>query len=243
MSGEARVALVVLFALSACGGAAAESANAEEPAPIVSADPDWDDAAARAAFEDLESRLSAASSVRVEFETLGEGAVRSATRGVLETREDNRVQLEVAGEFQGRPIAPTLESDGSSMAGGDTAGRFEQETPRGLNDALLVGLSRMGLLHNIATLAGGAPPDRADGSVREWVTTSHHRAAGQEVIGGVRTKGVGFMISVAGAPAAEATLHLDAETLLPVERRQTVRFEDGEMRVVERYTVFSIDDE
>ena len=43
-----------------------------------------------------------------------------------------------------------------------------------------------------------------------------------------------------GQDVGEATLILDADGL-PVERRQTVDFPEGQMRVVERYTNVRID--
>ena len=96
-----------------------------------------------------------------------------------------------------------------------------------------MGFTRMGILHNLAMLSAGAPPDRADGGVEDWVTLHDLSAMVPEGPGDVAVA-VGFSITVGGAPAGTASLELDGGGL-PVLRWQTVRFPDGEMRVLERY--------
>jgi hypothetical protein len=64
----------------------------------------------------------------------------------------------------------TLEiSHGRIMEGGNAVRRFHADAPAGLTEALVLGFTRMGILHNLARLTRGAAPDHADGGVREWV--------------------------------------------------------------------------
>jgi hypothetical protein len=51
---------------------------------------------------------------------------------------------------------------------------------------------------------------------------------------------VSFNLNVAGEPAGSAIIEIDAHGL-PVNRRQSVRFLSGEMRVVEQYSAFFVD--
>ena len=86
----------------------------------------------------------------------------------------------------------------------------------------------MGVLHNIAMLSGGAPPDHANGGVDDWVKTVEHRHP--EGSG----SGVMFDLVVDGTPSGSATLWID-EQGQPLRREQRVDFPEGTMIVVERY--------
>ena len=46
-------------------------------------------------------------------------------------------------------------------------------TPPALNEAIVIGLTRMGHLHNIAVLTGGLPPDHSDGGAADWVRVAN----------------------------------------------------------------------
>ena len=103
--------------------------------------------------------------------------------------------------------------------------------PAGLAAALVVGLTRMGVLHNLAMLVGGAAPARAEGGVEDWVQTVDHRPLSPAPAEG---EAICFGLRVEGEPSGEATLWLDADGM-PTRREQIVPFPEGEMRVVERY--------
>ena len=98
----------------------------------------------------------------------------------------------------------------------------------------VIGLTRLGFLHNLAMLTAGTPPDRADGGVTDWVTADDPSLGGPEVPEGDRTS-VSFNITVAGTPAGAAVLDLNDDGIL-LGRRQIVVFPEGEMRVSEQYT-------
>lgn len=100
---------------------------------------------------------------------------------------------------------------------------------------MLIGLTRMGILHNLARLIAEAAPDHADSGVREWATVDDFAADPED------PAALSFAITVAGTPAATARLQLDAAGL-PLLRQQTVRFPGGEMRVTERYSAVAIEE-
>lgn len=95
----------------------------------------------------------------------------------------------------------------------------------------------MGVLHNLAMLVGGAPPDHAAGGVEDWVqTVDHRRPVPSGPPPGPDGEAVTFGLVVGGEPSGTATLWLD-DRGVPVRREQTVEFPEGVMRVVERYEV------
>jgi hypothetical protein len=116
---------------------------------------------------------------------------------------------------------------------GNGPDRSSASTPLYLSEALLIGMTRMGLLHNLANLVGDAPPDGGDGGVREWGVVDSF-GSGEPAGPSTDMETISFAITVAGTPSGSASLELDPEGY-PVERRQVVSFPGGEMRVVERY--------
>lgn len=189
---------------------------------------------AASVLPDLEARLSAAA-FELPFTVAASGAVDAEIEGSLATTPDHRARLEARGTFAGTAIDLTLVSDGTRMVMATRTDTVEAPTPVQLQDALIVGLTRMGVLHNVARLTGPAPPDHAGGGVREWVLALD---PGPAEIDGWERPGLGFELQVAGEDVGSGVLLLD-EDGAPVERVQTVRFPDGEMRVVERYGVMT----
>ena len=121
------------------------------------------------------------------------------------------------------------------MRAASISGSLDAETPEALKEGIVIGLTRMGLLHNIAVITYGQPPDGTDGKVLEWLEVSGFTAGESETIDDVEVIPISFDLSVGGRPSAEAALWLEKETGLPRKRTQTVRFESGEMKVVETY--------
>lgn len=178
----------------------------------------------------LEYRLMSDGSLAFDFEISSSGAVSSALSGRLDARWPD-VELAADGEFAGRPADLGLASTGDDL----TCSNGEATTaprPAELRDAIVIGLTRMGLLHNLAVLTGGRGPDHAGGGVREWVESRDVAFAETD---DDTTVVLEFAIRVAGADSGTARLELDRATGLPRRREQTVQFPQGEMRVVEIY--------
>ena len=188
-------------------------------------------------LHELEARLVAADRVHVAFEVTAEGAVEAAFSGALEVHGRNRAACSADGSFQGLAVTPSLDSDGDFYHGGTASQRFEGPAPAALDEGLLIGATRMGLLHNLAMLSSGAPPDHCDGTVREW-TQARDVVAGEDPESGAPT--LSFDVFVDGEEVARATLYLGPDGL-PTRRTQTVAFDGGEMRVEERYAEFTLD--
>ncbi|HKK94170.1 MAG TPA: hypothetical protein VJ925_12100 [Longimicrobiales bacterium] len=191
------------------------------------------------AFAALEEVLGGGTTpVRITFDVVAEGAVRADLFGTLLLGRSGRARIEAAGTFAGEQIDVTLISDGNRMFW--TGGENGVPTPDMLRPALGIGFTRMGVLHNLARLVGGAPPDHADGGVREWVTvgTTDDRGMMEGAPEGAAAASVFRSITVSGQPAG--AFALEFEEGRPTVRRQRVEFPQGIMRVTERYRVVDL---
>jgi hypothetical protein len=187
---------------------------------------------ASAVFADLERRLLDADSLDFEFDITAEGAFAAALSGRLKA-EGALADLDARGTFGGTPVALSLTADGQQLSGGNAARTFSAARPADLKPALILGLTRMGLLHNLARLTAAVAPDRADGGVREWVDVRELDFSTD--VDDAREIGLTFAIHVSGQKTAQATLVLDRISGLPRLRTQQVSFPGGTMNVVERY--------
>jgi hypothetical protein len=187
----------------------------------------------------VETRLTT-EDFHVAFSITAAGAVQATLTGEVFAQGD-LLRLRAVGRFADRDVDITLLGDGERLRGRD-AGRdtIDLPQPPQLREAVVVGLVRMGVLHNVARLMNGRPPDHADGGVAEWVqmrdpvaeVVVEPTALSQEAEAG---SPVSFALQVAGAPAGRATLWLDAAEGWPLERHQVVDFPGGQMQVREVY--------
>jgi outer membrane lipoprotein-sorting protein len=187
-------------------------------------------------FYDLEEKLLHGTAWVVRAQTTSQGAFSSSLSGAVALRQGNIARIEINGSFGGNPVDAFLISDGAVLLYGDAhVGSFEDAVPWALNEALIIGMTRMGLLHNFALLTAGDPPDRAKGGVRDWVEVVDFSLGEIETVNQGPALPVSFGLIVSGQPAGQATLWFDEETGLPVQRRQTVDFDTGTMTVTEVY--------
>lgn len=193
--------------LSACGGPAAPPTDPDDPLAALEA-----------------GLLSGPHGV--DLAITAEGAVDAELRGALAWDED-ALRLDLSGTFAGDEVSPWLLHDGDGTRGGRAVGAadFERAAMPALREAMVLGFSRMGALHNAARLVGGEPPDHAEGGVRDWVRA-------EDLVDGGRR--LDYRLVVDGQPSGEASLFLN-ENGQPTRRELTVHFDDGDMRVVEQY--------
>lgn len=185
------------------------------------------------ALAGLEALLGRADRVEFSFSIVSTGAFESTFEG-LARLEPGRLRVSAEGRFGDEAASPTLREEAGRLSGGNGERRFDMAAPAATREALLLGWIRMGILHNLALLTAGQPPDHAGGGAAEWVTLHDVRWGATGEREGVVVRPVFFSIRVDGKDSGEATLWV-GEDGLPVERAQTVRFPGGEMRVVERY--------
>ncbi len=197
--------------------------------------PDSSPLSAEVALRELEERLLTAASLRLRYRVNAEGALSAALEGELVIIDSVTAQLAAHGTFGDSSVMLRLNASEGRLRGGSRARVLDVPVPPHLKPALLLGLTRMGILHNLARLTAGRAPDRAEGGIEEWVLPRDVRWLERTENDVPGMLGLHFDIEVAGNRVSEADLWLGNQGL-PVRRYQLVRFPGGEMRVVEEYT-------
>lgn len=181
-------------------------------------------------FASLETRLLEAEALSFDFQLSASGALEVSIDGTLLKSATGDFELTAAGLFAGQNVDVIVLSRENAFSFGSRSEPNSAPAPTELWQALMIGFTRMGILHNIANLTAGAMPDHAAGGVADWVQTSNITAA---------ERAFSFDITVSNEPSGSATLHVD-EMANPLRRNQTVAFPGGEMIVVETYSNFKM---
>lgn len=165
-----------------------------------------------ALFAQLESRLLATES-DLEFEIESAGAVDTKVDGTIYVGPSN-VRIDVSGTLMNETTSAVYTTN-------------EDQRPADVKRAVVLGWTRMGLLHNLVRLLGEQDIDHGSGGVSDWVQVSN-------VAWDASERRFTFDISVEGREVARARLWVDQEGR-PLRREQTVSFPGGSMQVEERY--------
>lgn len=239
------LALAPLVLLLSCG--AGDPAPAPDPAADSgsgTAGPEastgWLDAEPKEAFARLEQHLVGSGALSLVYDITAEGPVTARVAGPLARRADGYTEFRANGTLNDRTLAAMCLVDSAKLSIESGSNFQEVEVPEKAQDAIFGGMMRTGLLHNIYRLSVPLVPDGAEKGVDSVFRTTDHRWEGEGEKNGVPCKALSFDIlkvdaEGATSPAGGALLWLNAETGLPVLREQTVRFDEGEMRVVESY--------
>ncbi|MBT8132644.1 MAG: hypothetical protein KJO35_10275, partial [Gammaproteobacteria bacterium] len=170
------------------------------------------------------------------YDIAASGAIGAVFNGDLVTQMPGLMALRAEGVFAGDKVTPVMISDGEFFRLSNGGGAIEEPASTDFRAGILLGLLRMGILHNLANLSVATAPDGIDGKVRQWVQVnsfSWHKP----VTTGETGAAIGFDLQVGGKPAGRVVLWYDQATHLPLKREQVVHFETGEMRVVEQYRI------
>lgn len=224
--------LLVLIALGAgCDADPPDPAPADADPSSAAADPSPAEADLTPAqlFTALEERLLERTHTALAFRITSEGAFSADLAGDLVIGEGDDIRLMAEGTFGDDTVSPSLRVRDGRMVGGNADQRFDDPVPAALRESIILGLTRMGLLHTLARLVSGSPPDHAGGGVEDWVRPAN-------VIALDVGQGVAFEVMVDGQETGSAVLRVD-DRGLPASRAQTVRFPGGEMRVQEAYDI------
>lgn len=176
------------------------------------------------------------------FEIQSTGAHSAKLTGTLELQQKNALRLVADGTFDGAPVHLELDARSGeltrSSSKGASVASHHGPVPAELRAAISVGLVRMGLLHNLAQLSADEPVDFAEAGagVRDALQPLEPMDGGPDSVNGTPCKRVTYALAVKGTRRAEASVCLAEATSLPLERRQTVHFDQGDMSVTERFT-------
>lgn len=193
------------------------------------------DPRAEASFQEVEEKLRDEKSLRFKFKITSSGPVTASLRGQLRLKSGNRIELDLSGTYQSGPVSAHLESNGKKMSWNVGARKYDVEAPNSLNDAIVVGFTRMGLYYNLFALLEGKAPAHSDGTIEDWVHVSDFLFAAPDPASKVRGRSIRFAITVAGEDFGEANYWLSPLARVPVERRQTVHLPAGDLAIVESY--------
>ncbi len=97
-------------------------------------------------FQELERRLLQAETIHIEGGAGSTGTVESAFEGTVSLASGNRARIQFAGQFASNNVLVALVSDGTKMWAGNGSDSIEEEAPAALNEGIIVGLTRMGIL-------------------------------------------------------------------------------------------------
>ena len=189
--------------------------------------------AAAADFLRMEEALLAAP-LSVQFEIQAEGVIAAQFRGTWQLMPGAKISLAAQGSFAGTPVDLNMHVDGTTVRLTVNGQERELPAPPALGEAVVLGWTRMGFLHNLAQLSDGFFIDHADGGVRDW-------AQAVDVVRGVAGAGSAgrpfvYGLTVSGTPAGDAVLYTDPASGRPLERRLVVHFPAGDMTVRETYS-------
>jgi hypothetical protein len=215
---------VLLTCLAAVLASIAACKTTEDKPLLVATDP------GKVFLDDLELHLLRAHTAHIQAHATSSDAVNSDVNVELFLGEGQRARLTVQGTFEGRPVDALFTCDGTRM---HVRGQKAEPAAPEVRDALVLGFVRMGILHNAATLIGGRAPDHAAGNVHNWVRSERARS-------GEPATEVSFDVVIRDQVMGDALLKID-ESARPVERAQTVHFEEGDVNVKETYSAFELD--
>lgn len=168
-----------------------------------------------AAFEQLEQRLAKMDKFDVRFHIESSGPIPSVVKGEVHMKGED-VHIQTYGKLKGESKAARLpaEEDGT--------------LPAGSRSAVLVGMTRMGLLHNLVRmLMMNEGIDMKPGSDPNWVKVDN-------ITYDLADRHFHFDIIVEGQNAGWADLWLTPDGK-PQHRKEVVHFPDGDLNVEERY--------
>ncbi|PRP95217.1 hypothetical protein [Enhygromyxa salina] len=187
------------------------------------------------AMSALEHRLIDARQVDIAFEIHSTGAVTSSFNGTLHWLRDDELSLRATGEFDGAAQNLELRADADTLVTlVDGHQVWTGPRPPALVEVIVLGLTRQGLLHNLAMLTVGSLPEHGDGELAEWLIYVEPQLGELQPFGEGEAQPLEFGVQVADQQVGRATLWLRANGL-PIERQQEVEFPSGSMAVVERY--------
>lgn len=174
------------------------------------------------------------------FEIDAKGAHAAHLTGTLELTGTNALSLVAEGRFDGDAVRLELDSRSGPINRTTTRGpvaNAQRNLPQpALNEAVAIGLVRMGLLHNLALLVDDKMISKAEGGVRAELAAADVRDAGPDASNGEPCRRLDYTLQVGGKPMGEGSVCLADATGLPLQRRLTVHFPDGDMTDTERFT-------
>ncbi|HTE05948.1 MAG TPA: hypothetical protein VK824_07110 [Planctomycetota bacterium] len=184
----------------------------------------------------VEHRLLDAPELALDFDVVSDGTLVAHKRGTLSMRAGNVLDLVIPATPGTDETATELHSDGSRYVVSAGATTKDGAVPERLNTGVVKGLVTRGLMHNLYMLGTNRSVDLTDGTA-DGLELRNVSALPDGEVNGEPVRRIAFTAHVGDRQIAEITLDVSKATGLPVHRDQTVHFPEGNMHVVESYSL------
>ena len=191
-------------------------------------------------FELTERALLEGRNLTGTFEIDSKGENAAHMTGTIEFVEGNALHLVAEGNFKSDPVQ--LEVDSRDPTGilrtstkGPSVSAHRDPPAAKLREAVALGISRMGLLHNLALVSMDQNLERTGGGLPDFAKTLEMKDGAAESINGEVCRRVEYVLQVDGQNTGEASLCIADANGLPLQRNQTLHFPTGDMTVVETF--------
>jgi hypothetical protein len=160
-----------------------------------------------------------------DFEKMEEAILSQPLQGKTVSHAEGSVKVDVEATL-------TVGSDTKISYKGNVMGRdvdktWENPTTPDLRDAILLGITRMGLTHNLVLFTSDRPPANVEGHIRQALTPHDFAKAS----GG----GIAYKLRADNREMGEGVIKFNSKTHLPMSRKFTFHLDNGDMRVSESY--------
>jgi hypothetical protein len=160
-----------------------------------------------------------------QFDQMEKALIASPVTGKTHCHAEGSVKAEVDATITF--TAQTVVEFKGNVMGQDVDKTWDHATTPELRDSLLLGITRLGLFHNLVNFTRDRPPANVEGHIREALIP--HDFALQK--GNV----VAYKLRAGNREMGEATITIDPKTHFPLARTLVAHLDKGDMRVTETY--------
>ncbi len=207
---------------------------ASGPRPVPSS------ATATQRFELTERALLESKNLTGTFEIDAKGENAAHMTGTIEFLEGNALHLVAEGNYKSDPVQ--LEVDSRDPTGilrtstkGPSVSAHRDPPAVRLREAVAMGISRRGLLSNLALVSMDQNLEKTGGGFPDWVKMLELKDGAAESINGEACRRVEYVMEVDGQNLGQASVCISDATGLPLQRNQTVHLTTGDTTVVETF--------
>jgi hypothetical protein len=160
-----------------------------------------------------------------QFDEMEAALVKQPVTGTTHSHAEGSVKADVDATISlGQETVVKMRGN---VMGQDVDKTWDHATTPELRDALLIGLTRMGILHNLVNFTRDRPPANVEGHVRDALIPHDFAKA--------KGGGIAYKLRVGNREMGEATIKIDPKTHFPVSRTLTAHLDQGDMKVTETY--------
>jgi outer membrane lipoprotein-sorting protein len=192
-------------------------------------------------FEKVEARIKKAKTLQAAVTMSAQVNEKKDKRvGKIVIAEQNRARLEFTIEAEKRTIH--MISDGEKMSvvtfeDGTKGETRDRKKPEGLTDALKAALTHGGLF-----LTWPAIVDLGVHDVASTFMVSDLKLGEKEKLAGRETQAITFTLKMSGPGSFSGAIWIDLEKELPVKVELGMKEEDAEVKIVEEYSDWKVDE-